>query len=108
MRWITASILIKQFGLPRAIAGEIVGDALRCTLFRSRWCWAWLVVGLSIVIVLAVITGRAPPHLQDLNGFMLIIGSQVVMIGWRCLGQWLAGPAMLAAAERWSTQRSAP
>lgn len=108
MTWITAKTLTKQFGLPRAIAGEIVGDALRHILVRSRWCWAWLVIGLSGLVMLSVITAEAPPHRHDLNLFVLIIGLQLVMTGWRCLGQWLAGPEMLAGAECWSTRRSAP
>ena len=108
MTWISATALAKQFDLPHAIAGEIVGDALRHSLFRSWGCWAWLVIGLASVVVLSVAVGRHSPHHHSLDPFAMLISLQVVMPGWRCLGQWLAGPRMLAEAEYWSARRSAP
>lgn len=94
--FVTVSRLQRSFGLPKALARDIVVEGTRRAL-RHRWQpWAWLVASLMFP-VLAVGADWVPTW-RAWHGWPGLRAVVAGCAGWALLGQWLGGEAMLAAA----------
>jgi hypothetical protein len=93
--FVTTTHLRRAYGLPTALARDIVAEAMQRVL-RRRWQpWAWLLAWLMLP-ALAAGAGWFPTW-HAVRGWALA-ALAVGCFGWAALAQWLGGEAMLAAA----------
>lgn len=93
MGLIKAARLTKEFDLPEHLARESVAEETVRVLRRGWQPWGWLAVTLPLVgwVYLSIGTTVAP------GPFFLLLGA---VPGWQLVGRHLAGPSILAAAQR--------
>jgi len=94
--WVTTARIQRDFGLPEALAREIIVEGTQHAL-RRRWqLWAWLTNSL-MVPVLATGAGWIPSWHAS-QGRPGLITLSVACACWELPGRRLGGGAMLAAA----------
>jgi len=91
--FVTTARLQRSYGLPKALARDIVVEGTQHAL-RRRWQpWAWLFASLMLPALAAGAGWVATWH-----GRPGLLAVMVGCAGWAMLGRWLGGEAMLATA----------
>jgi len=84
-------VISEEYGIPPALAREIIGRETRRALLRRWQAWAWLALTVGLAATLHAI--------QPGNGLVaLLIGAGALTV-WYQVGRFLAEPAVHAAAR---------